>query len=226
MSKILELRSVHKPILSRKELVALIASSMTMGSIPIFCQLTLFAPIHCYFWACLNQTTKLVTGMLLFIGIAYAFGSLFALLFKSSRRYAQKALLISLCFVIFLFSGLKARSALRMKQFEDLVDRSKPLIAAISLFEKDHGRPPAKLELLVPKYISGVPHTGLGAYPDYEYSTPGTSLGQEASWELSVDCPVGFFKFDAFYYLPTEKYPEDVFGGYLEPIKSWAYFHD
>lgn len=204
----------------------LLARSMTVGSVPIFCQLLLFAPIHCYFWACLNQTTNLVTGMLLFIGIAYVFGSLLALLFKSSRRYAQKVLLISLCFVIFIFSGLKARSAVRMKQFEDLVDRSKPLIAAIALFEKGHGRPPAKLELLVPKYISGVPNTGLGAYPNYDYNTPSTSQGPEAPWGLSVDCPVGFFKFDAFYYLPTEKYPEDVFGGYLEPIKSWAYFHD
>ncbi|MDP3506646.1 MAG: hypothetical protein Q8T09_01525 [Candidatus Melainabacteria bacterium] len=109
---------------------------------------------------------------------------------------------------------------------EELADRSKPLIAAITHYQKDHDGPPAKLELLVPKYIDQIPNTGLGAYPDYEYSTPGTSLGQEASWELSVDCPAGFFKFDAFYYLPTEKYPEDVFGGYLEPIRNWAYFHD
>lgn len=222
----LEPQTVKKPILSRKELVALIASSTVLGSVPILCQLLLFAPIHCYSWACLNQITNIGAGMLLFFGIGHILASLLALLFKSSRHYALRTLLISLCFVVCSLCGLKGRSVIRTKQFEDLADRSKPLIAAITHYQKDHDGPPTKLELLVPKYINKIPHTGLGAYPDYEYSTPGTSLGQEASWELSVDCPVGFFKFDAFYYLPTEKYPEDVFGGYLEPIKSWAYFHD
>lgn len=222
----MEPQTVKKPILSKKELVALIASSMLLGSVPIFCQLLLFAPIHCYFWALINQCTTIVISLLLLFGLASVISSLLVFLIRRSRYEPIRVLLISLCVVASVLIGLKGRSLIRNFQFEDLADRSKPLIAAITHYQKDHGGPPTKLELLVPKYIKKIPYTGLGAYPDYEYNTPGTSLGQEASWELSVDCPVGFFKFDAFYYLPTERYPEDVFGGYLEPIKNWAYFHD
>lgn len=222
----MEPQTVKKPILSKKELVALIASSMVLGSVPILCQLLLFAPIHCYSWALINQCTTIVISLLLLFGLASVISSLLVFLIRRSRYEPIRVLLISLCVVVSVLIGLKGRSLIRNFQFEDLADRSKPLIAAITHYQKDHDGPPTKLELLVPKYINKIPHTGLGAYPDYEYSTPGTSLGQEASWELSVDCPVGFFKFDAFYYLPTEKYPEDVFGGYLEPIKNWAYFHD
>jgi hypothetical protein len=219
-------QAVKKPILSRSGLTMLIASSMTLGSLPILSQLLLGSPIDSRISFSINQLMMMATGMLFLLCIVIVIGSLFALAFSSNRRKALRTPLISLCVVVFVFCGLKGRFAIRTKQFEDLADRSRPLIAAIALYEKEHGRPPAKLELLVPKYISEVPHTGMGAYPDYEYKVSPIDPGLDAQWELSVPCSVGIANWDLFYYLPTEKYPKHDYGGYIEPIKNWAYVHE
>lgn len=222
-------QAVKKPILNRSRLPLLVASSMTFGIIPIFSQLLLGSPIDSRISLLFNQCMIMGTVLLFLLGIVTVIGSLFALLFKSIRLKALKTLLISLSSAVFMLGGVLFSSAIRTKQFEDLADRSRPLIAAIALFEKDHGRPPAKLELLVPKYISEVPHTGMGAYPKYEYKVSTAEPGENhlaASWELSVPCSVGFLNWDTFYYLPTEKYPEHDYGGAIQPIKNWAYVHE
>lgn len=222
----LEPQAVKKPILNREELRKLAAISVILGITPIFSQLLLFAPINSFIWVLINQCTTIVVSLLLLFGLASVISSLLVFLIRRSRYEPIRVLLISLCVVVAVLIGLKGRSFIRGIQFEDLADRSKPLIAAIALYEKNHDGPPAKLEQLVPQNIDQIPHTGLGVYPNYEYNAPNTGLGLDASWGLCVSCPVGIFKFDAFYYLPTEKYPEYVFGGYLEPIRNWAYFHD
>ncbi len=222
-------QAVKKPILSRKELVALIASSMVLGSVPILCQLLLASPIDRRVSLLINQLMIMGIGMSFLIGVVIVIGSLIVLLFKRGRRQASRVLVICLCSAVFMLGGVLFSSVIRTKQFEDLADRSRPLIAAIALFEKDHGRPPAKLELLVPKYINEIPNTGMGAYPKYEYKVSSTEPGPDhlaASWELSVPCSVGILNWDVFYYLPTEKYPKHDYGGYIEPIKNWAYVHE
>ena len=220
---------VKKPILSRSRMPLLVASSMTFGIIPIFSQLLLGSPIDSRISILFNQCMIMGTALLFLLGMVIVIGSLLALLFKSIRHKALKTLLISLSSAVFMFGGVLFSSIIRTKQFEDLAERSRPLIAAISRFEKEHGRPPAKLDGLVPKYISEVPNTGMGAYPKYEYNASTAEPGPDhlaASWELSVPCSVGFLNWDIFYYLPTEKYPEHDYGGFIQPIKNWAYVHE
>lgn len=204
----------------------LVSVSMVLGSVPILCQLLLGSPIDSRISFSINQLMMMGTGMLFLLSIVIVIGSLIALLFSGNRHSSLRNLLIGTCAVVFVFCGLKGRFAIRTKQFEDLANRSRPLIAAISRFEKDHGRPPAKLDALVPKYIGEVPHTGMGAYPDYEYKVSPIDPGLDAQWELSVPCSVGIANWDLFYYLPTEKYPQRNYGGYIEPIKNWAYVHE
>lgn len=224
-----ETQSVKKSILSRPGLLMLVAGLMILSILPILSQLLLGSLIDRRISLLVNLCLIMGTGMLFLTGIVTVFCSLCALVFKSNRRNALRVLLVSLGAVVFIFCGMKGRVEIRTKQFEDLADRSRPLIAAISRFEKDHGRPPSKLDVLVPGYIKEVPHTGMGAYPDYEYKISTLEPGPdhlEASWELSVPCSVGFANWDIFYYLPTEKYPNYNYGGYIEPIKNWAYVHE
>lgn len=222
----LEAQAVRKPILSREELRKLVASSVIVAVTPICCQLLLFAPINGYDWALINQCTTIGTGILLLFGLATILSSLLEFLTRKSRYELSRVLLISLCVVVSVVIGLKGRSFIRMQQFALVTVRSQPLIAAIALYDKHNGRAPTKLELLVPKYIDQIPHTGLRAYPVYEYVSPVTFLDLEAPWGLSVNCPAAVGGNDALYYLPTEKYPEDTLRGYFEPIKNWIYFHD
>lgn len=202
---------------------------MTLGLIPGLCELLLASPIDRRISFLINQLMIMGIGMSFLVGVVIVIGSLIALIFKRGRRLASRVLVICLCCAVFIFGGVLFSSVIRTKQFEDLAERSRPLIAAISRFERDHGRPPAKLEVLVPTYISDVPHTGMGAYPNYEYKVSTTEPGPDhlaASWELSVPCSVGILNWDVFYYLPTEKYPKHDYGGYIEPIKNWAYVHE
>jgi len=58
---------------------------------------------------------------------------------------------------------------IRRNAFEQLANRSAPMVAAIARYEQDHGRPPNSLGDLVPGYLSSYPRTGMRAYPEYRY---------------------------------------------------------
>jgi hypothetical protein len=68
------------------------------------------------------------------------------------------------------------------QQIDDIISRAQPLVQAVHRYEKERGRPPARLGDLVPKYISAIPATGLPTYREFLYTV------HEASgrWGLSV----------------------------------------
>jgi len=53
----------------------------------------------------------------------------------------------------------------------------------------------------------------------------GRRLVQGAAWELRINCPTGLLNHDAFIYWPTQKYPQNLYGGYTESIGGWVYIH-
>ncbi len=221
--------TVKKPIFSKSGLPILVAAPVLLFSLPILNQLLLGSPVDRQISFLINQFMVIVAGVLFLVCAVAVVGSVVALYFKRVRRAGVRVFLIGLVSMVSFFGGLLTSSFVRTKQFEDLAERSMPLISAISRFEKEHGKPPAKLDELVPAYLKEVPHTGMGAYPDYEYKVSTTEPGPDhlaAAWELSVPCSIGILNWDVFYYLPTEKYPEYDYGGYTEPIKNWAYVHD
>ena len=221
--------SVKKPLFSRAGLTLLVAGSVLLCLLPISSELLIGLPIERRTSFVIMQSLLMGTGLLFLFCMVTFLGALFALLFKSVRSTALRTLLISILAMVFLYCGMVSSNVIRTKQFEALAERSRPLIAAILRFEKEHGKPPAKLDELVPGYLKEVPHTGMGAYPDYEYKVSTREPGPDhlaATWELSVPCSIGILNWDVFYYLPTEKYPEHDYGGSVEPINNWAYVHE
>jgi hypothetical protein len=123
--------------------------------------------------------------------------------------------------------GGRIAGRLRMHGFAALAHRSETLVAAVKAYDAKFGRPPDSLEALVPDFISGIPSTGMRAYPKYEYLA-----GEKAKpfddnpWVLYVFTPSGGINFDQFMYFPRQNYPEHGYGGWLERIGDWAYVHE
>jgi hypothetical protein len=115
---------------------------------------------------------------------------------------------------------------IRMRTFESLAERSAPLVAAIKAYEQEHGNPPVSLEELVPGFLSAIPQTGMGAYPNYEYAYACTIRREYFdAWGLGVSVPRGFLRPDEFYYRPLENYSAPPWPVQMERIGGWAYLY-
>ena len=54
----------------------------------------------------------------------------------------------------------------------------------------------------------------------------GSRVLRDSPWELRIQCPSGIINWDVFFYWPTERYPEEIYGGWVEKIGKWAYVHE
>lgn len=61
------------------------------------------------------------------------------------------------------------------------------------------------------------PEDGSGALEEHFSGAP---------YELTVPCPLGQLNWDVFVYWPSEAYPDQMYGGWVERIGSWAYVHE
>jgi hypothetical protein len=174
-------------------------------------------------------------GLFLWLTLIFVFPALAAvpaipialagLFLRRVRRYASILALCSVAYLLAFIVSLRLGESLRMSAFHRLAERSKPLVAAVRAFEQKHGRPPESLKALVPEFLPSVPSTGLGAYPEYRYSTPATNHGGNP-WIITVFTPSGGINFDQFMYLPLTNYPKRGYGGWLERVGDWAYVHE
>lgn len=146
-------------------------------------------------------------------------------------RYWVRLLVASIVFAALLL-GLAPSSRLgrwlRMRSFERLAVRSVSLVAAIRLYEKHHGHPPARLENLVPDLLPRVPSTGMRVYSSYAYLVGGEAalLYDGNPWLLLVRCGGPGINFDQFMYFPRQNYPAVGYGGRIERVHDWAYVHE
>jgi hypothetical protein len=159
-----------------------------------------------------------------------AVGVLIAPWFLLSRKRRREALLALVCSLACLTSftvGSVAGAHIRRAAFVALAERSRPLVDAVTKYEREHGQPPESLDSLVPRYLPQVPSTGMGAYPKFEYvSGDQAKRFQTNPWAIYVFTPSGGINFDQFLYLPRQNYPEKGYGGSLERIGDWAYVHE
>lgn len=152
---------------------------------------------------------------------------LLCLAFKKARQKSLRYLLFSLVFVPCCVGGLKLGVKIRTAGMVAFVNRSRPLVAAIHKYEKDHAVPPASLEQLIPDYLPEYPSTGMMAYPTYDYFTGKYAKNFDNNrWVLYVFTPHGGINFDAMLYFPDQNYPQHGHGGWLERIGDWAYVHE
>lgn len=114
------------------------------------------------------------------------------------------------CIILGCHAGLGIRNG----GFRAIAARSGPLIEAVRKYQAANGLPPAKLDDLVPKYLSSVPRTGVGAYPQYIYVTNGISTRYEGNpWILIV--PISSdtkAAYDLLIYFPNQQYPTNKYG--------------
>jgi hypothetical protein len=172
-------------------------------------------------------TSLSLLGPFLLLALLVCVGAIFFLPFRGTRRFAARAVSAGVAALAVLAVCGNIGGRVRMRGFEQLAVRSAPLIEAIERFEREQGHPPTALASLVPQYLSGIPGTGMAAYPAYDYFS-----GERASdiygdrWALSVFTPSGGINFDQFYFIPSRNYPESGLGGVIERVKDWAYVHE
>jgi hypothetical protein len=85
--------------------------------------------------------------------------------------------------------------------------RAQTVVDAIELYEKRNGFPPFTLNDLVPHYLSHIPSTGMGGFPQFFYSN-GKDLYHKNGWLLAVHVGVIPFDWQALEYRPGYEYPE------------------
>lgn len=182
-----------------------------------------------------NYGSQFFLWLDLYIYVILFFGTVVAipvyivrLILNRNRSQAVFVLFLSALFIpCFIYGAILGRQV-RMHGIKEFTARSTDLVSAIHKYEKDHEAPPKTLYLLIPKYLTTIPNTGMAAYPDYRYHTGEESQNkyQGNSWALSVLTPSGGINFDMMLYLPKLNYPDHGYGGSLERIGDWAYVHE
>ncbi len=175
--------------------------------------------------------------LLLPLALAGAVGSLVMIGFRGLRRQALNVMVPCLAFLLASAGVLRLQGEARSLAFEQLAERSRPLVEAIERYERERGAPPPSLDSLVPDYLDEIPGTGIEAYPEYDYKvfveiadvygqSSGRRVADVSRWELRVDCSIGALNWDVFFYWPTRDYPDAIYGGPIERIADWAYVHE
>jgi hypothetical protein len=69
------------------------------------------------------------------------------------------------------------------------------------------------------------PYTGAVGYPTFEYRRvmQGSPFKQD---EILVRTSPGGFTFDKLVYWPEHRYPDAMYGGEVERVRTWAYVHE
>jgi hypothetical protein len=199
-----------------------IGIGIASGLFPALCELILMSSVSIVFSRWFSLLQMLIFFLTFCIAMVGFIPALTLMLFPRTRRIAGLVWIACVFTLLFSAPGVVSSYLVRKYGFEQMAERTKPLIAAIKKFEQQEGRAPNGLEELVPKYLFAVPWTGIGAYPKYQYE----KLEKDTDpWELRVDCGQGLLNWDEFYYRPSEKYGKR-YGGWVEPMGTWAYFHE
>lgn len=152
--------------------------------------------------------------------------SLLAAVFRKARRKALGVSAVCAAILLGWGVGIRVGATQKTKRSELIPARAAPLIMAIQAFERDHRRPPDRLEDLVPGYIAAIPATGLGGHPAWSYERAPfvehrdhSDLLGENTWALSLYVP-GRYPSYRMLYLPDRRYPSTA-----TRVGEWARMH-
>lgn len=184
-------------------------------------------------WPVLPFGSRLFTalGMALplasLLGLIVAAASIANLLRKASRPSSLRDLTLGISVVIGTIAGSWLGPSHRMHQIARVTEAAMPLVGAIDEFARRENRPPQLLTELVPKYLSHIPSTGMGGYPDWQYHTGADARPYaENRWILLVRTGGPGINFDQLLYFPNQRYPQSGYGGRIERVGRWAYVHE
>lgn len=182
----------------------------------------------------------------MFVAVPVICGGLFAVLYIPAAlialffvkgvwrlRLFLGCIIFGIAFLFFLIED-DTRWKVRRQASERASNRGRIIIETIEAYRMQEGKPPDSLEDLIPEYLDRIPGTGIRACPYFEYEIPKDpytnyrkKLYEEygAVYELRVDFR-RLFSWDCFFYWPSERYPESIYGGSTEIINKWAYVHE
>jgi hypothetical protein len=122
------------------------------------------------------------------------------------------------------------------KEYARLTERAEPIIDALGVYHKEHGKYPDRLMELVPEYLAEVPLAGIRVCPEFVYVSNGREVGDSgqpyrrmntpkpkvASYDLSVSLHKvrNHYASDMFYYLYYQ--PERGYPSSHTRVNQWA----
>ena len=132
-------------------------------------------------------------------------------------------MILSRIFPVFSFSSSSFFFRISfVRTFTPVAERGQAIIDAVEAFHRDRGAYPDCVEDFVPAYLKEMPKTGLAGYPEFNYRKGDDAI----PYVVSVDTPRGALNWDEFIYWPTGDYDKQYWGGRIEPVGKWVYFHE
>ncbi len=109
---------------------------------------------------------------------------------------------------------------------------AEPILAALEAYGRDEGHFPPALEDLLPKYLTAIPEPRFPFEAEWTYGPRAdrdcfalyVSVPHDYCPPAVVGWPLHFN--DAFVYHSDGKYEPSDYGGILERIGAWAYYHE
>ncbi len=173
---------------------------------------------------------------------------------KDWRQHLRSCLImLGLTLVVLVGLGVGARLwadwvwSQHRAEIRESLPRVEPLLTALEMYRKDYDAYPATLTQLTPKYMDVIPEPPFEfkAQWGWEYSADpemvtgwiDAALANEGFvtppgiYHLYVTVPShysplrGLFQ-DRLVYRPDERYPAVAYGGVLERIDGWGYYHE
>ena len=121
----------------------------------------------------------------------------------------------------------------RLLQLQAAASGAAPLITSIRAFSIKNGRPPATLAAIP---APPPPPTAVAETPAWSYGVPGQvggppttpsdrwALGFRVKRDFCTRCGLSFG--DTFVYHSDGVYPKHLYGGVLERVGAWGYYHE
>ena len=196
-------------------------------------------PAFVYWAAWVSPTLPFESGSRVFGGLAFllpvvSLVAIVALVVAvadavQTRRHAQAVRLVGLAVAAIAgtAAGMWLGPVHKMQRVRHAAVAAMPLVRAIEAFERQERRPPRDLSELVPRYLEGIPSTGMRGYSEWDYIHGADAhTYSENTWVLRVHTGGPGINFDQLLYFPNQQYPELGPGGWIERIGAWGYVHE
>jgi hypothetical protein len=147
----------------------------------------------------------------------------FGLFAASTRKWSVLSLVCLIAWALGMGGGDIFRHHVRKAGLKLLESRFAPVIEAILAFEADTGKPPDRLDYLVPKYLDSTPKPGLRSFPSFDYIRAEDPARYDGNaWILHATVGNAETIEDHFYYFPNQNYPDRAYGCRLRHLEKWA----
>ena len=156
-------------------------------------------------------------------------------MFKFKSLFSEILLVLGILTLIIVFAfgawhwRQYKRDRMRHNALPVTMKNGQQLERVIKIYNREHGSPPEKLSLLLPKYIQRIPDAGAAAKDGWHYKIHPD--GKFGGWELFIKVrdaySPNFLGFgDAFVFHPNGEYSQKAYGGVLMTFADgkWGYY--